>query len=97
MVAQIFSQWRALKNNAGWSLENVYVIGLLVTFFVVVFLGVNRGEITRLWIYLAVFFQIPASIFIAKINKGEVLFFLVASTIVAQNILTLHRVGFIIP
>jgi hypothetical protein len=97
MVAQIFSQWRTLKNNTRWSLENVYVISLLVTFFVVVFLGVNRGEITRLWIYLAVFFQIPASIFVAKINKGEVLFLLVAGTLVAQTILTLHRVGFIIP
>jgi hypothetical protein len=97
MAAQIFSQWRTLKNNARWSLENVYVIGLLVTFSVVVFLGVNRGEITRLWIYLAVFFQIPASIFMARINKGEVLFLLVAGTLVIQTILTLQRVGFIIP
>lgn len=39
----------------------VLILSLLVTWCIVVFWGINRGETTRLWIYLAVYFQIPAA------------------------------------
>lgn len=97
MTAQILVQTKTLKSFTQWSLENIFVISLLVTFFVLLFLGINRGEVMRLWIYLAVLFQIPTSIFIAKIEKGEILFFLVASLLAVQAMVTLHRVGFNFP
>jgi hypothetical protein len=98
LTTQILSQWEPIRyKNASWEIENVLVLSILVTFCMVLFLGINRGEITRLWIYLAVFFQVPASFFLAKIPKSNALFFFVASTLVVQSIITLQRVGFIIP
>ena len=98
MTSRIIAQWKVLKFNIlHWSMENIYVLSLLVTFGVVLFLGINRGEISRLWIYLAVFFQIPASLYIAKIPKGTILFFLIACTLVLQSIVALQRVSFINP
>ena len=97
MVILIFAQTKNLKAATQWSLENVFVISLFVNFLLLLFLGINRGEITRLWIYLAVLFQVPASVFIAKIGKGTILFFLVASLLAAQGMVTLHRIGFVFP
>ena len=94
MTMLILTQIKRLKDLASWSLENVYVISLLVTFLVVLFLGINRGEVTRLWIYLAVLFQIPAASFIAKTGKGTILFFVVVAVIAIQAIATLYRVSF---
>ena len=97
-TAQTFSELRTIKSiTRNWSIENVFNISLLITFSTVLFLGINRGEITRLWIYLAAFFQIPAAFFMAKFVKSNILFFFVASMLVAQSLLTLNRVGFIIP
>jgi hypothetical protein len=98
LVSRIFVQWKDLKYKViYWSMENMYILSLLMTFGVVLFLGINRGEISRLWIYLAVFFQIPASLLITKIPKSTVLFFLVASTLAIQSIIALQRVSFINP
>lgn len=96
-TALIFIQTKNLKNITQWPLESIFTISILVTFLLLLFLGINRGEVIRLWIYLAVLFQVPASIFIAKNEKGGVLFFLVASILVIQTMVTLHRVGFIRP
>ena len=95
MTAQFFTRWGNLKNVKRWSLDDVYLISVLITYIAITFLGVNRGEVTRLWIYLAVFFQIPVSRFIAKISKGEVLFFLIVGVLTIQTMLTLHRVEFV--
>jgi hypothetical protein len=69
----------------------------MINYLILLFLGINRGEITRLWIYLAVLFQVPASVFIAKIDRGIILFFLVASLLAMQGMVTLHRIGFVFP
>jgi hypothetical protein len=97
MTVDFFSQWRTPRGTTLWSSESVFLIGLLVTFFAVLFLGINRGETTRLWIYLAVLFQVPASVFLAKMARGQVLFSLVAVILAIQCMLTLQRVGFVIP
>ena len=97
MTAQTLSQWKLLVKPENWDIDNVFLMSVGLTFLAVTFLGINRGEVTRLWIYLAVFFQVPASRFIAKIPKGEFYFFLVAVTIMAQATFTLQRVQFIGP
>ncbi len=97
MAAQFISQWKTFIHLSHWSRENILVASLLATLVVVDLLGLNRGEITRLWIFLAVFFQIPAASFIAKNTKGAIPFFLVALTLAAQVVITLHRVAFVRP
>ena len=98
LTSLIFSHWKTLKFNiTRWSIEIVFILSLLATFCVVLLLGINRGEITRLWIYLAVLFQVPVAFFIAKIAKSKVLFFFVASTLVVQSMISLQTVGFVIP
>lgn len=98
MVMRMFSGWQSLRVNiTRWSMETLYVSSLLLTLGVVVFLGVNRGEITRLWIYLGVFFQVPAAVFLARGARSGWLFLAVACTLALQSIVTLQRVGFVIP
>ena len=94
----IFSQWKILvKNIANWCAIHIYVVGLLLTFCIVLFLGVNRGETTRLWIYLAVFFQVPAAYFMAKSVKSNTMFFMLAGVLILQSIISVLKVGFIVP
>ena len=97
MVAHIAVQTKSVTQIIQWPLENILIISILVTYAVLLMLGINRGEITRLWIYLAVLFQIPAAIFMAKIERGTLLFLLVASLMAIQAMISLHRVGFVIP
>jgi hypothetical protein len=98
LASDMISRLKTLGGNiTRWPITEIYILSLLATILTVNFLGVNRGEITRLWIYLAVFFQVPAAVFLAKLDASKVVFYLVACTLVIQNILTLQRVGFIIP
>lgn len=96
-VALIASDWKELYISGRWMPDAVFPLSLLATLAAVVLIGINRGEISRLWIYLAVLFQIPAAVFIAKIEKSALMFFLVAGTLVIQTLLALHRVGFVVP
>jgi methylthioxylose transferase len=97
-VFSIFSQWRAMKKSLLYcSAIDLFVLSLLLTFSVTLFLGINRGEVTRLWIYLAVLFQIPASFFMAKIIKSNALFFVLAVTLTAQSFITLMKISFLTP
>ena len=98
-VSQILLNWKTLLKQKiiYWSSEHLFIISLLLTFGFVIIMGINRGEVSRLWIYLAVLFQIPASLFIARSSQSPVPFFIVASTLVAQTIVALQKVGFVIP
>lgn len=85
------------KNLLQWPIENLYLLSLLITYLIILLLGINRGEITRLWIYLAAFFQIPAAWYMGKVVKQNFLFFVMASTIAIQSMVALQNVNFIIP
>jgi len=99
VTSQIMLNWKSpLNQNVfDWISKHFYSFSLLMTFIVVTFLGINRGEVSRLWIYLAVLFQIPAALFIAKIPKSQIAFFIVSSTVIIQTVVALHRVGFVRP
>jgi hypothetical protein len=98
MTIQMITQGGSLgTRKSDWSIEKIYIFCLFATVSIVEFLGINRGEITRLWIYLAVFFQVPAAFFIAKKPGRNALFYFVASTLVVQTVITLQRVAFIMP
>jgi len=97
-LVQTFSiRNHSIKNILRWPPENLYALGLFTTYLVVLFLGINRGEVTRLWIYLAVFFQVPAAVYLAKKVKHDSIFFLVAATLAIQAIVALQKVNFITP
>ena len=97
LAARLFSDRVMLKDILHWPMENIYIVTLLVTLLVVDLLGINRGEVIRLWIYMAVFFQIPAALLMAKIRKGELMLFLVSGTLFVQTVVLLQRVGFVLP
>ena len=97
-ATSVITQWLDDKTNIlHLSSDSLYVICLLLTFIIVLFWGINRGEITRLWIYLAVFFQIPAAIFLDKIIKSPSLFFILAAIMVCQSMIGLQKVTFVAP
>jgi len=85
------------KKIIHWSDESLYMLSLGLTYLILIFMGINRGETTRLWIYLAVFFQVPAALFMARKVQSHPAFFLLAATLVIQTLTTLPRVSFIIP
>lgn len=59
-------------------------------------IGLNRGEVIRLWIFLACFFQIPAAYVCARLNRRAAMV-LVVGTTVLQVALGTSMIGFIIP
>ena len=85
------------KGWLAWPMEKLMTASLLATYLVVLFLGINRGETTRLWIYMAVFFQIPAAVYLGKKVRYPWVFFMVAATMAVQAMVALQRVNFIIP
>jgi hypothetical protein len=59
-------------------------------------LGMNRGEVTRLWIFLECFFQIPAAYACARLqNRAAVM--LILGTTLLQNALGASMIAFVLP
>jgi hypothetical protein len=59
-------------------------------------IGVNRGEVIRLWIFLGCFFQIPAAYVCARLDNRAALVLVLAVTIL-QAALGTAMIGFIVP
>lgn len=59
-------------------------------------IGVNRGEVIRLWIFLACFFQIPAAYVCARLENRAAMVLVVATTVL-QDALGTSMIGFILP
>jgi hypothetical protein len=57
--------------------------------------GVNRGEVVRLWIFLACLFQIPAAYVCARLNSRAALALVLATTVL-QSALGIKMIGFIV-
>ncbi len=94
----LVDQWKNLPRNwIQWPLAKVYLSSLVVDFIILLLLGINRGEITRLWIYMAVFFQIPAAVFLAKESRGNLPAYIVIVTLAVQSMIMIQRITFILP
>jgi hypothetical protein len=59
-------------------------------------IGVNRGEVSRLWIFLACFWQIPAA-YVCRRLDSALAFNLVLLTTLLQNTLGTAMIAFIVP
>jgi len=74
----------------------VICLGLLAVLAATDLIGVNRGEVIRLWIFLACLFQIPAAYVCARL-KSRVALALVLVTTLLQDALGTAMIGFILP
>jgi hypothetical protein len=59
-------------------------------------IGVNRGEVIRLWIFLACFFQVPAAYLCARLGNRGALVVVIGVTIL-QATLGTAMIGFVVP
>ena len=74
----------------------VLSISLALILLVTDLLGVNRGEVIRLWIFLACFFQIPAAYFCARLRSRPAII-VVLSTTILQTVIASAMIGFVVP
>ena len=93
--------WVSLARRAPWRARLLDPItatcaALAGTLLVTDLIGVNRGEVIRLWIFLACFFQIPTAFACARSGRTTALALVVASSIV-QSALGTAMIGFVIP
>ena len=58
--------------------------------------GVNRGEVTRLWIFLACFFQIPAAYACARLQSRTAVMLILGPTLL-QDVLATSMIAFVLP
>ncbi len=80
----------ALRDPAAWT-----CLAGAATLLVLDLLGRNRGEVSRLWIFLAVPFALSAGGFLARAGRPAVL--LAAAALALQGATMLATVGFVIP
>ena len=57
-------------------------------------IGISRGEVVRLWIFLACFFQIPAAYVCARLESRAAMMVVIATTVIQAALGTL-MIGFI--
>ena len=74
----------------------VVSLGVLTVLLAIDLIGVNRGEVIRLWIFLACFFQIPAAYVCARLEGRAALALVLALTIL-QCAFGTAMIGFIVP
>jgi len=73
-----------------------FSVALAVVILATDLLGVNRGEVVRLWIFLACFAQIPAAYACARLNSRAAVA-IVVLTSVLQGALGTVMMGFATP
>jgi len=71
-------------------------IGLVIILLVLDISGITRGEVSRVWIFLMAFIQIPIAWHCYK-NMPERTFYLIVLANVLQTCLTISMLGFVIP
>jgi hypothetical protein len=58
-------------------------------------IGINRGEVARLWIFLACFFQLPAAYVCARL-RSDLALLVVLATSALQAALSTALIGFVV-
>ena len=70
-------------------------LGLIAVLLVTDLIGINRGEVIRLWIFLGAFFQIPAAHACATL-PGRTAICVVAACTLLQATLGTAMIGFVV-
>jgi len=71
-------------------------LGLLATVAAIDLIGINRGEVIRLWIFLACFLQIPAAWVCAQTRRPQAIALVLITTLLVCALGT-AKIGFVIP
>ncbi|HZP47328.1 MAG TPA: hypothetical protein VFB07_02255 [Vicinamibacterales bacterium] len=71
-------------------------VGLAAVLLTVDLLGVNRGEVIRLWTFLACLWQVPAAVACARLHSRTALALVLCATVV-QDALGTAMIGFVSP
>jgi hypothetical protein len=87
--------WASLTGRLEGAI-GVVALALTAVLLVTDLIGVNRGEVIRLWIFIACFFQIPAAYVCARIGNRLAIVVVVALTLL-QDALGTAMVGFVVP
>jgi methylthioxylose transferase len=74
----------------------VLCLGLAAVLGAIDLLGVNRGEVTRLWIFLACLFQIPTAYACTRLGQRSALALVLATTLL-QSALGTAMIAFVLP
>jgi hypothetical protein len=85
----------AASSGVLWTPLGTLCLGLLAVLAATDALGFNRGEVTRLWIFMACFFQIPAAYACARL--GRVAIALVLTTTLLHGALGSAMIAYVIP
>ena len=96
--------WSSLQGTDSWRERltrpiTTLCLGLLAVLIAVDVIGVNRGEVIRLWIFLACFFQIPAAYVCSMLGGlgGRAALVLVLATTALQTAVGVAMIRFAIP
>ena len=71
-------------------------LGLLAAVAAIDLIGINRGEVIRLWIFLACFLQIPAAWVCAQARRPQAIALVVITTLLVCALGTAN-IGFVVP
>jgi hypothetical protein len=74
----------------------VLCLGLFGVVLVTELVGINRGEVVRLWIFLACFIQIPAAFVCTRLQQPSGMAVVLVTSILLASIGT-RMLGFIVP
>lgn len=85
------AEWRSSRSAIG-----LFAIACLVTILVVDLLGLNRGEVSRLWIFMASFLAVPAGARLAT-TRSMLPFAIVVVALAAQTAIEAGMLAFVIP
>ena len=90
--------WRPSGTRRAWLSAPIVAssVGLFAVLFTIDLLGINRGEITRLWIFLACFFQLPAAYVCATLNHRAAIAAVLGITLL-QDCFAIGTIGFVVP
>jgi hypothetical protein len=90
-----------LRGHAAWRSSLTQPIttlcgGLLAVLLAVDLMGINRGEVIRLWIFLACFFQIPAAWVCARLDGAAAITLVVSASALLVALAT-SMIRFVVP
>jgi hypothetical protein len=94
-VAWAIAHWNAPTDHVSQRAAALF-LGLAASVLAVDLLGLNRGEVVRLWIFLACFAQIPAAYACARLNSRAAMM-LILSTSVLQSAIGTSMIAFAQP
>jgi hypothetical protein len=96
-IAVPVAAWQARSSLAWLAIPAVATsVGMLAVVLVTDLIGINRGEVTRLWIFVACFFQLPAAWACAQFRGPGAILAVLAVTVL-QAALGTATIGFVVP